>query len=200
MVAAGTFREDLYYRLNGFTIELPPLRKREGDVQLLIEHLLPICNRKMGKDVRTISPEALDLLLAYSWPGNVRELQSVIKQAVLQTTGPVVLPEFLAKSVRSQGEDGATGHAKSPLAEELSSFIEDRLAAGSNQLYAEALELMERNLLRRILTLTEGNQSKAAKILGITRASLRHKLRALHISMEHTVNIGEDEPDEAAHV
>jgi two-component system nitrogen regulation response regulator GlnG len=102
--------------------------------------------------------------------------------------------------VRHTGDNGAARQSKSPLAEELSTFIEDRISSGSNQVYAEALELMERNLLRRILTLTEGNQSKAAKILGITRASLRHKLRALHISMEHTVNIGEDEPDEPAHV
>ncbi len=199
MVAEGTFREDLFYRLNGFTIELPPLRKRQGDVQLLIEHFLPICSRKMGKDVRTIAPDALDLLLSYGWPGNVRELQSVIKQAVLQTTGPVVLPEFLTKSVRFHTESEATKPSK-PLADELGSFIESRIASGSNQVYAESLELMERNLLRRILTLTDGNQSKASKILGITRASLRHKLRALHISMEHTVNIGEDEPDEAARV
>ncbi len=199
MVAEGTFREDLFYRLNGFTIELPPLRKREGDVQLLIEHFLPICSRKMGKDVRTIAPDALDLLLSYGWPGNVRELQSVIKQAVLQTTGPVVLPEFLTKSVRFHTESEAAKPSK-PLADELGSFIESRISSGSNQVYAESLELMERNLLRRILTLTDGNQSKASKILGITRASLRHKLRALHISMEHTVNIGEDEPDEAARV
>jgi DNA-binding NtrC family response regulator len=200
MVAEGTFREDLFYRLNGFTIELPPLRKRDGDVQLLIEHFLPICSKKMGKDVRTISPEALDLLLAYPWPGNVRELQSVIKQAVLQTTGPVVLPEFLAKSVRNYGEEDTVRQSKGPFAEEMTTFIEERISSGSQQVYAEALELMERGLLRRILTLTEGNQSKAAKILGITRASLRHKLRALHISMEHTVNIGDNEPDEAAHV
>src|SRR5205085_8490515 len=87
MVAAGTFREDLYYRLNGFTIQLPPLRDRDGDVQLLIEHFLAGCSQKMQKDVRTISPEALEMLLNYAWPGNVRELQSVIRQTVLQTTG-----------------------------------------------------------------------------------------------------------------
>ncbi len=133
------------------------------------------------------------MLLSYSWPGNVRELQSVIKQAVLQTTGPIVLPEFLPKSVRNRGGDGGSGQQQAPLAEELATFIEERISAGSQQVYAEALELMERCLLRRILTRTEGNQSKAAKILGITRASLRHKLRALQISMEHVVNIGDSE-------
>lgn len=198
MVAKGTFREDLFYRLNGFTIELPPLRKRDGDVQVLIEHFLPMCSRKMGKDVRTIAPEAIELLLAYSWPGNVRELQSVIKQAVLQTTGPVVLAEFLPKSVRTHGTNGAAANLKAPLAEELTTFIDERISSGSHQVYAESLELMERCLLRRILTETEGNQSKAAKILGITRASLRHKLRALHISMEHVVSIDEHESDDAA--
>ena len=197
MVAEGTFREDLYYRLNGFTIELPPIRHRDGDVQLLIEHFLPICSRKMGKDVRTIAPDAMEMLLTYSWPGNVRELQSVIKQAVLQTAGPVVLAEFLPKSIRNRGADGVPGGQKAGAGEELAPFIEERLASGSQQVYAEALELMERCLLRRILTHTEGNQSKAAKILGITRASLRHKLRSLHISMEHVVNIGNEAEDDA---
>jgi DNA-binding NtrC family response regulator len=191
MVDKGTFREDLYYRLNGFTIDLPPLRERERDVQLLIDHFLSISSRKMEKDVRSISPEALGLLLAYPWPGNIRELQSVIKQAVLQSTGPVMLKEFLPKSVRSQDETDPTDLSKARSSTgELVNFIDDRISAGSQDVYANVLELVERCLLKRVLTRTEGNQSKAAKILGITRASLRHKLQALHISMEHVVNVG----------
>ncbi|HTM52566.1 MAG TPA: sigma-54 dependent transcriptional regulator [Pirellulales bacterium] len=193
MVAEGTFREDLFYRLNGFTIELPPLRDREGDVQLLIEHFLVNSGRKMKKDVRTISPEALELLLAYSWPGNVRELQSVIRQTILQTTGPVVLPEFLPKSVRHHAEAVTSGPAEGSLGKELTEFVDGRIAAGSVELHAELLELMERCLLKRVLEQTGGNQSRAAKILGITRASLRHKLQSLHLSMAHAVRIEDHE-------
>jgi two-component system nitrogen regulation response regulator GlnG len=191
MVEEGTFREDLYYRLNGFTIDLPPLREREGDVQLLIEHFLWTCSRKMDKEVHTIAPAALDLLLEYSWPGNVRELQSSIMQTLLQTIGPVVLPEFLPKSIREKRSAvSQTQRNRTPLASELESFIDQRMAAGSSDIYADTLEVMERCLLQRVLTRTDGNQSKAAKILGISRASLRHKLQALHISMEHVVSIG----------
>jgi DNA-binding NtrC family response regulator len=195
MVSEGGFREDLFYRLNGFTIELPPLREREGDVQLLIEHFLVNSGRKMKKDVRTISPEALELLLAYSWPGNVRELQSVIRQTILQTTGPVVLPEFLPKAVRHHNDPTAAGNADGSLSRELTEFIDERITAGSVELHAELVEMMERCLLKRVLEQTGGNQSRAAKILGITRASLRHKLQSLHISMAHAVRIEENEFD-----
>ena len=191
MVAEGKFREDLLYRLNGFTIELPPLRERGTDVQLLIEHFLIGTNRKMEKDVRTISPEAMDLLLAYSWPGNVRELQSVIKQAVLQTTGPVIMPEFLPKSVRAPHESLSVVATSTTQTGELEAFIDERMSAGTQDLYADTLQMMERCLLKRVLVRTDGNQSKAAKILGITRASLRHKLQSLHISMAHVVSIGD---------
>ena len=194
MVERGTFREDLYYRLNGFTIDLPPLRERQRDVQLLVEHFLALSSRKMAKDVRSIAPDALELLLNYPWPGNIRELQSVIRQAVLQTKGPVVLSEFLPKAVWRQDESRLTPSSKSPsAASELATFIDERISAGSEEIYADTLELMEACLLKRVLTHTEGNQSKAAKILGITRASLRHKLQALRISMEHVGNVGESE-------
>src|SRR4051794_14781452 len=108
MVAEGTFRGDLYYRLNVYAIRLPPLRERGVDLPLLAEHFVRRFSRELKKDVRGIAPEAMELLQSYRWPGNVRELQSVIKQALLQTTGPVVLPEFLPAVLRSQekGPDG----------------------------------------------------------------------------------------------
>jgi len=195
MVADGKFREDLLYRLNGFTIELPPLRERGSDVQLLIEHFLTGAARKMEKDVRSISPEAMDILLKYPWPGNVREMQSVIAQAVLQTTGPVVLPEFLPKSVHAGPVNGSATSHSAPVVGELANFIDMQIASGSQDVYADTLKMMELCLLKRVLTRTEGNQSKAAKILGITRASLRHKLQALHISMGHVVNVSGDADD-----
>src|ERR1700733_12378653 len=93
MVAKGKFREDLYYRLNGFTIKLPPLRERGEDVMLLLEYFLAKFAREWGKDVHGFSPEALELLMHHLWPGNVRELEAVVRQALLHTTCSVVLPE-----------------------------------------------------------------------------------------------------------
>ncbi len=98
-VAAGGFRHDLYYRLSVFTIHLPPLRERGDDLQLLVGHYLRRFNRELGKDVQGLPPDTLELLRRYPWPGNVRELQSVLKQALLQAAGPVLLPDFLPPSV-----------------------------------------------------------------------------------------------------
>src|SRR3954452_17869293 len=101
MIAEGTFRGDLYYRLNVYTIKLPALRERGDDLPLLAEHFVRRFARELRKEVRGVAPESVELLRRYPWPGNVRELQSVLKQALLQTTGPVVLPEFLPAAVRS---------------------------------------------------------------------------------------------------
>ncbi len=113
MVAEGTFRADLYYRLNVYTIRLAAApRARATTCRCLVEHFVRRFGRELGKDVRGVSPEAMELLRRYPWPGNVRELQSVIKQALLETTGPVVLPEFLPAAVRRE-ESGATESRRS---------------------------------------------------------------------------------------
>jgi len=197
MVADGHFRSDLYYRLNGFTIRLPPLRDRGEDIVVLLEHFLDIYNRELGKSVSDISPKALELLMAYPWPGNVRELQSVLKQALLHAAGSVLLPEFLPSDLRRpEGSAGAELRAGSDRVEPLEAFIDERLAAGSQDLYAESLAFLERQLLARVLRHVHGNQSQAAKILGITRGSLRNKLRLLGITISQAVNVENDETDE----
>src|SRR5207245_4759124 len=90
----GHFRHDLYFRLSGITITLPPLRERGEDLALLVEHFTRRFNPELGRDVRQIAPETMRVLEQYSWPGNVRELQGVVRQALLVATGPVLLPEF----------------------------------------------------------------------------------------------------------
>src|SRR5262249_5069974 len=92
LVASGQFRQDLYYRLNIFTIQLPPLRERGEDLVLLVEHFLKRFTKELGKEMSQIAPAALGMLRRYCWPGNVRELQSALKQAILQGTGPVLVP------------------------------------------------------------------------------------------------------------
>src|SRR5487761_1815419 len=90
LVEQGRFRQDLYYRLNGFTIQLPSLRERREDISLLVDHFLRVFNRALGKNVRSLTPEAHRLVLSHDWPGNVRELQSAIRFAMLHTTGEVL--------------------------------------------------------------------------------------------------------------
>ncbi|MBW3598276.1 MAG: sigma-54 dependent transcriptional regulator, partial [Planctomycetes bacterium] len=195
MVEEGEFREDLYYRLRGFLINLPPLRERGEDIEQLIQNMLMRFSRELDKPVTGVASEAMQLLRSYYWPGNVRELENVMRQAVLQTTGPVITPEFLPS---------LDGRPTSPLGphgrgveggDDVESFVSQRLGEETTDLYNETLEVMERILLTRVLNHTHGNQSQAARILGISRSSLRNKLRTLDISISHVVN-GADEDDE----
>ena len=199
MVAEGQFREDLYYRLNGFTIKLPPLRDRHNDLVILLERFLGRFRQELRKDVQGISPDALQLLSQYRWPGNVRQLQNVLRHAMLQATGPVLITEFFPKEIRSEaggdsaatGAEGQSSAANSP-ARDLQAFIDERLRAESTNLYAESLEMMERHLLSTIMQATKGNLSKAAAILGITRGSVRNKLKTLGISIERQIQLNDD--------
>jgi nitrogen regulation protein NR(I) len=183
LVSAGQFRGDLFYRLSVFTIRMPPLRERTGDIPLLIDHFLRRFGRELGKEVTKADPQAVELLQQYPWPGNVRELQSAIKQALLQASGPVLIPEFLPAAIRNK-ETKVVAAAEGV---DWDRFVAERLQAGSRDLYAETLTLMERQLLTRVLNHTHGNQVQAARILGITRGSLRTKLRALGITIEKGV-------------
>jgi len=189
LVVRGEFRQDLYYRLSVFTIHLPPLRERGDDLLLLLHHYLRRYNRELGKDVQALAPEALEVLRRYPWPGNVRELQSVLKQALLNATGPVLAPDFLPAALTRPGAPAADrAEEEQPFRQ----FIEERLGAGTEDLYAEALRRMERMVLTRVLQHTGGNQVQAARILGITRGSLRNKIRELGISIARTVEGGQE--------
>ncbi len=200
MAAAGEFREDLYYRLGVFTIALPPLRSRPEDVPLLVGHFIRRFSLELGKDVHQASPEALEILSRHPWPGNVRELQSVIKWALLKAQGPVLLADFLPASIRSgDPRDASSPPSPSPIPRpepglDWDAFIDDRLLSDTENLHAEALALMERSLLTRVLRHTEGNQVQAARILGITRGSLRTKIRALGLRIERSVWSRDDQP------
>jgi DNA-binding NtrC family response regulator len=187
LAATGKFRNDLYYRLSIFTIRLPPLGERGDDLPLLVEHFLRRFNRELGKEVVRTAPEAMEALCQYSWPGNVRELQSVLKQALLKATGPILLPDFLPPLTKPEPVKAASA---GPM--DWGAFITQRLEAGSQDLYDEMLTQVERHLFTRVLSHTGGNQLQAAKILGITRGSLRTKIRALGIIIEKTVGTEED--------
>ena len=179
-VAAGRFRKDLYYRLKVVTLAVPPLRARPEDVAELAHYFLFRFNRELNLDLRGISPEALELLQAYPWPGNVRELQSVLKQAMLHATGRLLLPEFLPPELRQ-----AAAPAPAPAPDSgLRALIESALRESDGKVYERVVEAVERVLLTRVLRQTHGHQARASDLLGLNRATLRAKLRALGLAVD----------------
>ncbi len=199
LVAAGDFRGDLYFRLKIFTINLPPLRERGDDLGILVAYYVARYGRELDTAVDAVAPETLALLQAHAWPGNVRELQSVIKQSLLQMRGRVLLPDALPANLnaaaKQPGSSAATGPQGSAGAFDWDRFVAERIASGSESLYNDAQEIMERELLTRVLTHTGGNQLQAARILGINRGSLRAKIKALSIHIERNVWAENDQDD-----
>jgi DNA-binding NtrC family response regulator len=153
-VKQGRFREDLYYRLNVMQITLPPLRERSSDVPLLAIHYVDVFNREFRKQVRGVTPQAMELLKAYHWPGNVRELRNAIERAMLLTEGEWLTADALPLS----GASRATAQAM------------DLPEDGVN------LEALERELVVQALKRTAGNQTKAAGLLGLNRDQIRYRI------------------------
>lgn len=180
LVAAGTFRADLLYRLNGVTITLPPLRERKEDIPLLADHFIRMCNKKLEKNVVSIAPEALRLLQAHGWPGNVRELQNVIRYAVIQAVGDVLTAECLPSAMRG-GTTQPSGTAVLPL--EVVRLVRDLLATGTPDIYSAVIQEVDRATLTEVLRHVNGNQVHASALLGISRTTLRVKLQ--HLNMLH---------------
>jgi two-component system nitrogen regulation response regulator GlnG len=188
--AEEKFRPDLYYRLGVFTIHLPPLRERGDDIAMLARHFVERFSRELARKVRDIAPEAMDLLRSHSWPGNIRELQSVLKQAILQSQGTMLLPAFLpTRSAAARDSLVATPAGAS----DVEMFVRRRLSRSVEDLYADTHRHVDRILLPIVLEFTHGNHREAARLLGISRQTMRMKLRALGISVSHSVEL-EDEP------
>ncbi len=179
-IAAGEFREDLLYRLNGFAIHVPPLRERPDDLPLLVEHFLKRSNQEASQPVRAVAPEAMHLLEAYHWPGNVRELQSVVKYAVVHAVGEVVTPDCLPESCRGLKTLGAAGAAADELPD-LARFVRRLLHTADGNLYRRVQEEVDRIVLGEALRRTRGNQVHASQLLGMSRTTLRAKLSSLNL-------------------
>jgi two-component system nitrogen regulation response regulator GlnG len=187
----GKIRPDLYYRLGVFTIHLPPLRERAEDLPLLVGYYVRRFGTELEREVREVAPETIQRLRGYSWPGNVRELQSVLKQALVRATGPVLLPTFLPEMPDRPGENvGVTAPAGGF---NLAAFIEQQLGPDSGDLYAEVHRRVDRLFLARVLEYTGGNQHQAARLLGIARHTLRMKLRDLGLHVAHSVETDEED-------
>jgi len=179
----GRFREDLYYRLNVVTVNLPTLRERRRDIPLLIEHLLAKYAGELAE--RGEAPDALDRLVGYDWPGNVRELENVIQRAMVMATSGIILPEHLPIGPVSAG---ASVSVDAPLEEVIERKLVECVRGlrdhASANLYDLMIGLVEKPLLRAVLRETAGNQVRAAQILGINRNTLRKKL------VEHGIDPG----------
>ncbi|MFO1043662.1 MAG: sigma-54 dependent transcriptional regulator [Planctomycetaceae bacterium] len=198
MIEQGRFRRDLYYRLKGVAIFLPPLRERNEDVAELAHYFLFRLNRKLGTNVQTISPDSLELLRSYSWPGNIRELQSALRVALISSAGSVLLPHFLSSEFHSNSGDDAV-QINVPTVQQddwtrLGKFVEDALSNGEANLYHRAIDEFDRKLIVRAFSKTEGHQARAALLLGISRPTLRSKIRALGMAVEKFVT-----PDVTSH-
>jgi two-component system response regulator AtoC len=172
-VAAGTFRDDLFYRLNVVPIQLPSLRERSSDIPLLVEHFVAKFNARLKKSVAGIEPDAERLLMAYPWPGNIRELENVIERAVLFCDGPRLRVADLPAEMR---EEPASARGRSPS----QSTIPDRQSSdGLKEQVKAAMSRLERELIIKALDQTGGNVTRAARLLKISRKGLQLKMKEL---------------------
>ena len=158
-IAAGTFREDLHYRLDVFTIHVPPLRERKPDILLLVDHFLEKYSIEHGHQVKRISTPAIDMLMSYHWPGNVRELENAIERAVLVCDDSVVHPHHLPPTLQTAEASGTVADVS----------------------LADAVAAYERTLIQDALKTARGNASRAAKLLHSTERIISYKIRKLGI-------------------
>ena len=154
-IAAGTFREDLYYRLNVFSIFVPPLRERKADLLLLVDHFLEKFSREHHKNIKRISTPAIDMLMSYHWPGNVRELENTLERSVLMCDGQVIHGHHLPPTL--QTAEGSGTVTRLSLAASVASF--------------------ERDILQDALKTARGNRARAAKLLETTERIIGYKIK-----------------------
>jgi two-component system response regulator AtoC len=171
----GTFREDLYYRLNVIRLNLPPLRARRQDIPLLVEHFLGKFRSELANPYLHVTQETMDVLLAYTWPGNVRELENTLREAGLKAKGGKITPLELSippYTLDLEPEASGTGQEE-PFKSSLERFLMKNPGT--------AFDRLEEATVRRALEISKGNQVKAAQLLGITRNVLRHRIKRYRI-------------------
>lgn len=176
LIGQGRFRADLYDRLNVVRLHLPPLRERKEDIPLLVDYFLRRFRKELNRNARGISRKALDRLVAHSWPGNVRELQNVIQRGLVLARGETLGEEDIELVPRQRTEDIRQDALQ--FKEHLEAIFNLWRALGGSK---NLLEKMEREFIRKALEETKGNQSQAARLLGINRNTLRNKIKAYGI-------------------
>jgi len=154
-VLEGSFREDLYYRLSVFPLELPPLRERIEDIPLLVDHFITKFNKQMGKKIHGIADGVLDIMESYSWPGNIRELANAIEHAFVHTKGVLIHPANLPQNLLTTAKAVGSRKSSSP---------------------RDALDLFEKELILQELEEANWKKHVAARRLGMSRATLWRKM------------------------
>ncbi len=178
-MAEGSFRCDLFYRLSGFSIGVPPLRERLDDLPMLVEHFLQHCRQEVRRPAAAFAPEALEILAAYEWPGNVRELASVVKYAVVHAVGEVVTADCLPDSCRRPpGDEDAHGLSE-PERVQVAQYVRRLIQRAEPSLYRRICGEIDRVVVAEVLRHEGGNQVRASARLGMSRTTLRAKLDQL---------------------
>jgi len=158
-IAAGAFREDLYYRLNVFAMFVPPLRERKADLLLLADHFLEKFASEHQRPIKRISTPAIDMLTSYHWPGNVRELENTVERAVLMCDGQVIHGHHLPPSLQTAEASGTVTRVS----------------------LKDAVSAYEKDLIQDALKTTRGNRAKAARLLDTTERIVNYKVRTYGI-------------------
>ena len=177
-IDSAEFRQDLLYRLNGFTVHLPPLRERREDLPDLVQYFLQIANRQVNKPASSISPKTMELLQHYDWPGNVRELQSAIKYAVVHAVGDTITPDCLPEACRGKADQARCAAPEDELAG-IVRYVRLLLESGESDIYRKFQATSDRLVLAEVLRHVRGNQVHASEQLGMSRTTLRSKLQSL---------------------
>ena len=183
-VRKGTFREDLYYRLNVVTVYLPPLRNRREDIPQLIDHFLDKYNRENDRNLHKISRELMNTLLRYPWPGNVRELENAIERAVVLSTSDEFTEDLLPIQIRmfaQQGRDKGMAETIESLARKLSEQAIEEYAMREGEIYELVVGEVEKQLIAKALDRHNGVKTRSADFLGINRNTLNKKVKDLSI-------------------
>lgn len=190
MSSQGTFRQDLFYRLNGYTIQIPPLRSRKEDILPIVQHLIRRFNLELNHCVRGVSAAAEQILLAHDWPGNVRELQSAIRYAMVQSVSETITEDHLPQTVLSQvvqvrgsrpASEASAADSDDPTGTEhdLRKLVAKLIEDGEGEVYRRLMVEVDRVALPEAMRVSDGNQQRAAELLGLSRMTLRAKLRAI---------------------
>src|SRR5438045_3502290 len=177
MVGDGRFRDDLYYRINVLSIDVPPLRERREDIPVLLDYFLKKHTKNTSRLIKGLAPETRRMMNDYGWPGNVRQLESAIERAILLCEGDMISPDALPSEVRQESSSVATGGFKLP-------------AEGIN------FEEVEKNLILQAMDQTDYNITKAAKLLGLTFRTLQYRLEKFGIKRDGKEEDKEKEPTE----
>jgi len=173
------FREDLFYRLNVIQITLPPLRKRKDDIAPLAEYFMQKYQAKQVNN-KVLTPETIKILRAYDWPGNVRELENAVQRAITLSPGDKIFPDALPPQIFKPGH-GANFSFENFLEEKLADLVDRMGGLDQGDIYSMVMQRVEKPLITLVLKKTEGNQVRAASLLGINRNTLRKKIRELGI-------------------